>query len=235
MNSMEKTKSLTRNDPFGTNPHTTTPPDSTTFQGVQYTKVEITKKEVPLFSGYGLYTDLCGLIMAQAAHWGQYEAGAHFGIKGSFYPAVEFGIGQSNYTENRTRNHYNVHSPYFRVGLDYNLNKNKASRNRYFIGLRYGFSSFSYDLTGNDIAGNYWDDTFPLNLHNVRGNAHWGEGLFGIQTQIWKFVHLGWTIRYRARFSERQGSAGHAYYIPGYGKNIGSNTFGGTFNLVFEL
>lgn len=216
------------------------PPDTTQqdkgFQGVQYAKVTVSDKKVPLFSGYGIYTDLCGLGMAQFGKWGQYEAGAHFGIKGKYYPAVEIGIGQSDHKDERSHLHYNIHSPYFRVGLDYNLNKNVTAKNRYFVGVRYGFSSFAYDLSGPDIKDNYFGGTFPIDYSSVNANAHWGEILFGIQMQLWKFVHLGWTIRYRARLSEKEGLPGHAFYIPGYGKGgESSGTFGGTFNVVFEL
>lgn len=203
---------------------------------MQYAKVDVTKKEAPLFSGYGIYTDLAGLAMAQVAKWGQYEAGAHFGIKGTYYPVVEIGIGQSNHTDSRSSIHYNVHAPYFRVGLDYNLNKNRTSRNRYFVGARYGFSAFNYDLDGPDFHDNTWKQDIPFRLESVKGAAHWGEILFGIQTQIWKFINLGWTVRYKARLYEKQGVAGHAFYIPGYGKGgESSGTFGGTFNVIFEL
>lgn len=206
------------------------------FRGVQYAKVTLTEKKVPLLSGYGIYTDVCGLAMAQFGKWGQYEAGAHLGIHGRFYPAVEIGIGQSNHTDSRTFLHYKVHSPYFRLGLDYNLNKNRASRNRYFVGARYGFSAFSYDLDGPAINDPAWNVDTPFSAHDVKGNAHWGELVFGIQSQIWRFIHMGWTVRYRARFHEKMGAPGHAYYIPGYGKGgESSGTFGGTFNLVFEL
>lgn len=203
---------------------------------VQYSKVTIGKKAVPTLSGYGIYTDLCGVGMSLFGKWGQYEAGAHLGVKGKYFPAVEVGVGQSNHTDDRSNLHYNVHSPYFRVGLDYNLNKNLDSHNRYFVGVRYGFSVFSYDLEGPPIKDDYWGGYYPMECRNVKAAAHWGELLFGIQTQIWKFVHLGWTARYRARLHEKQGAPGHAYYIPGYGKNgESSGTFGGTFNIIFEL
>lgn len=218
----------------------TTPPDSTKsasgFKGVQYAQVSIEKKEVPLFSGYSIYTDLAGLAMAQFAKWGQYEAGAHFGIKGKYFPVVEVGIGQSNHTDTRSNIHYNVHAPYFRVGIDYNLNKKRTSHNRYYIGARYGLSAFNYDLDGPDFHDGNWNTDIPFHLESVKGAAHWGEILFGIQTQIWKFINLGWTVRYKARFYEKQGVPGHAYYIPGYGKGgESSGTFGGTFNVIFEL
>lgn len=216
------------------------PPDSTAkasdFRMVQYSKVTVEEKKVPLFSGYGIYTDICGLAMAQFAKWGQYEVGAHVGIKRRFYPSVELGIGNSNYADERSGLHYTTHSPYFRVGMDYNLNKDRQSKNRYYVGVRYGFSSFKYDLTGPDVTDDAWGGTFPFDYEGEHGVAHWGEALFGIQTQIWKFIHLGWTIRYKMRFHEKQATTGHAFYIPGYGKGGESDgCFGGSFNLVFEL
>lgn len=203
---------------------------------VQRTQEASGKTRVPLFCGYGIYTDLCGFAMAQFSNWGQNEIGAHVGIKGKYFPAIELGIGQSDANDNRSHLHYKTHSPYFRVGMDYNLNKKVTSHNRYFLGARYGFSRFQYDLSGPDIPDHYWDSTTPLNLTNVKGSAQWFEILFGIQTQIWKFINLGWTFRYRARLSEDTGTVGNAYYIPGYGKGgTKSNTLGGTFNLIFEL
>lgn len=219
----------------------TAPPDSTKqdtkdFKMVQYSKVTISEKDIPLLSGYGIYTDACGLGMAMFGNWGQYEAGAHVGIKRKYFPAIEVGVGSSNHTDSRSSLHYNVHAPYFRIGLDYNLNKKLTSPNRYFIGLRYGFSAFNYDLSGPSIPDDYWGGEYTFDLKSVKGNAHWGELLFGIQTKIWKFINLGWTVRYRARLYEKQGEPGHAYYVPGYGKNgESSGTFGGTFNVVFEL
>lgn len=218
-----------------------TPPDTTKndakgFKMVQYSKVSIASKDVPLISGYGIYTDLCGLAMAEFAKWGQYEVGGHVGLKGKFYPALELGLGRSNHTDSRSNLHYKVVAPYFRLGVDYNLNKDLKSHNRYFVGARYGFSAYAYNLSGPNIKDDYWGDEFVFDLRKVRGNAHWGEILFGIQTQLWRNINLGWTIRYRARLYEKQGAPGHAYYIPGYGKGgESSGTFGGTFNIIYEL
>lgn len=222
-------------DAYCAPPDTTKPADKD-FKMVQYSKVTVSKKDVPLFSGYGIYTDLCGMGMATFSKWGQYEAGAHFGIKGKYFPAVEVGVGRSNHTDSRSNLHYKTNAPFFRIGLDYNLNKDLTSHNRYYVGLRYGFSAFTYDLDGPAIPDEYWHENYDFNMHNMIGNAHWGEILFGIQTQLWKFINLGWTFRYRARLYEKQAAPGHAYYVPGYGKNgESSGTFGGTFNIIFEL
>lgn len=210
--------------------------ENASFRPVEYVKENLSTKDAPLFSGYGIYTDLCGLAMTQLGKWGQYEAGAHVGIKGTYFPVVELGIGQSNHNDQRSHLHYKTHSPYFRLGLDYNLNKNRASHNRYYVGVRYGFSSFTYDLSGPDITDDFWHQSVPYDMSGVKGVAHWGEILFGLQSQIWKFIHLGWTFRYKARLHEKMGVPGHAYYIPGYGKNgEATSTMGGSFNLIFEL
>lgn len=206
------------------------------IQGVQFSQKVTERKPAPLFSGYGVSADLAGIGMATVGKWGQYEVSAHLGLRRRFFPVVELGIGTSNYTDDRSRLHYKVHSPYFRIGMDYSLNKNRASRNRYFVGLRYGFSSFNYDLDGPTIKDPYWSYDFDYYLHGIDGKMHWGELLFGIQTQLWKFIHCGWTVRYKCRIHESQGEPGHAYYVPGYGKNSSSSKcFGGTFVIVFEL
>ena len=206
------------------------------LQGVQYAVKAKKESRVPLFSGYGISADIAGVGMAMVGKWGQYEVGAHLGLYRRFFPTVELGIGRSNYTAERSGLHYKVHSPYFRVGMDYSLNKNRESRNRYFVGVRYAFSSFSYDLDGPPIHDPYWSTDFEYSRHGIDGKMHWGELLFGIQTQLWKFIHCGWTVRYKCRFHESQGEPGHAFYVPGYGKNSSSSKcFGGTFVLVFEL
>lgn len=216
---------------------TTVQAEGVKLQGIQFAKKSTaTKQRIPLLSGYGISADLAGAGMAAVGKWGQYEVGAHLGIYRRFFPTVELGVGTSNYAAERSGLHYKVHSPYFRVGMDYSLNKNRESRNRYFVGVRYGFSKFSYDLDGPDIKDAYWPYEFAYSRHGIDGSMHWGELLFGIQTQIWRFIHCGWTVRYKCRLHESQGEPGHAYYVPGYGKNgSSSKCFGGTFVIVFEL
>ena len=46
---------------------------------------------------------------------------------------------------------------------------------------------------------------------------------------------MGWSVRYRLRIYEHQHALGHAYYVPGFGKNTSATNFGGTFHLIFDL
>jgi len=48
-------------------------------------------------------------------------------------------------------------------------------------------------------------------------NQHWGDIVFGLDGKLFGPVHLGWTGRYRIRFSHRDGEMGKTWYVPGYG------------------
>jgi len=94
--------------------------------------------------------------MAVVSPFGQYEAACRLNLRGTFFPIVEAGWGLSDHTDETTDIHYKTGAPYFRVGCDYNFANNKRSGNRIYGGLRYGFSSFSYDVDGPDIVDAVW-------------------------------------------------------------------------------
>lgn len=172
--------------------------------------------------------------MAVATPYGQYEVFGRASIKDRFFPIVEFGIGTSNHTNEESNLHYKVNAPYFRVGCDYNFLKDRRSGNRIFAGLRYGLSYFKYDLDGPDLTDPVYGTTQPFSYTGLKGSMHWGEAVAGVETRIWRIFHLGWTVRYRLRFHEKQSEVGHAWYVPGYGKSDG-HALGGTFNVVIDI
>ena len=144
------------------------------------------------------------------------------------------GWGLSDKTDDVTRQHFKTNAPYFRIGCDYNVANDKLSGNRIFVGLRYAFTTFSYDLEGPAMNDPVWGRSLPYNFKGLNSRAQWGEVVFGLEAKIWKIFHLGWSFRYRKRFSQKATPAGQAWYIPGYGKNDGS-AWGGTFNLIFDI
>ena len=221
---------------------TTQPADSTkTFKGVQFADKKATalvrdmqNKQIPLWAGLSLSANLAGAILTQTTSYGEYELGLRGNFRNAYFPTIEGGLGKADATGESSNLHYSTASPFARIGLDYNVKKDRKSYNRVFVGLRYGFSPFQYSLTGPELKDAYWSTTTPFAYTNIKSQAHWGEALFGLEAQIWKGIHLGWTLRYKLRICEKQDQLGHAYYIPGYGKN-GSTSFGGTFNLIFDL
>ena len=116
-------------------------------RGIQYQSREaaaaaMQQAQVRTFAGVAISVDVVGPVMAVACPFGSYEAAARFNFKERYFPIAEVGWGSSNHTNETTDLHYKTNAPYFRVGLDYNFNKNRLSGNRIFGGLRYGFSYY---------------------------------------------------------------------------------------------
>lgn len=195
---------------------------------------ETTPKEVPVFCGVAVSADLVGAAMkAFGSDFSQMEAAVRINFKDKFFPVFELGYGSSDYVAEETGKEARTNAPYMRIGMDYNFTK-KHNGNRLYAGVRYGFSSFRYDLEDPTFNDPVWNQAVPFHLDNEPGSAQWGEVLFGLETKIWKFIHLGWNIRYKARFVQHVNRQGEPWYLPGFGKN-GTTSFGGTFNLIFEI
>lgn len=214
--------------------------DSAPVCGVQYGSPEeaaaalAASRPLPLFAGVSVSGDLCGALMAALGAYGQYEAAARVNMRGRYFPIFEAGIGVSNHTNETTDLHYKVHSPYFKLGMDYNVMKNLRSGNRIFVGLRYGFTSFKYDVDGPDMVDPTYGTVTPFDYDGLKGMNHWGEAVFGLEARVWGILHLGWSFRYKFRFANKESAVGSPWYVPGYGKND-TSCLGGSFNLVFDL
>lgn len=208
-------------------------------RGIQYGSAEdmanrLLQKDIPLFAGISVSGDLAGLVMAGVSSYGQFEAACRANLKGRYFPIVEIGWGLSDHTEETTGIHYKTNAPYFRLGCDYNFANDLRSGNRVFGGLRYAFTSFDFDVDGPPVTDPVWGTQSPFIYKGVHGAARWAEIVFGLEAKIWKFFHLGWSVRYRVRLSEKQSPVGGAWYIPGYGRND-SHALGGTFNIIFDI
>ncbi|MCQ2293864.1 MAG: DUF6048 family protein [Bacteroidaceae bacterium] len=206
------------------------------FQGVAFDHTRVpTYKEQPLFCGVSVGADLAGALMAQVAKFGQYEAQARFNFKQRYFPVVEIGVGTSNHTSDRTNQTYKVHSPYFRIGGDYNFAHNPVSGNRIYGGVRYGFSSFKYEISGPSFIDPIDGSAMPLDLQGVHSSMHWGELVAGLEGRLWRFIHLGWSVRWKFRFKQKDNAYGNPYYVPGYGDNTDGSCFGGNFCLLIDI
>ena len=203
-------------------------------RGIQFDHGSLNKKELPLFAGVAVGADVVGPVMASVSPFGQLEAMCRVYMKGTFFPVFEAGWGLSNHTDETTNIHYKTGAPFFRIGCDYNFARDKHSGNRILGGLRYGFSSFNYDVDGPAIIDPVWGSSTPFNFSGLRGSNHWAEVVFGLEAKIWGIFHLGWSFRYRLRLSNKQSAIGDPWYVPGYGRND-SHSLGGTLNLVFDV
>ena len=194
------------------------------------------KKEdkAPLFSGIAVSADIVGFVMkAVDAKFANMEVGARVNLYDKFFPVAELGIGDCHREGAETGNTFSTTSPYMRFGMDYNFNK-KHNGNRLFGLFRYGFSNFKYDVANKAFADPIFGTTVPLEMNDEKATGHWLEFGVGVETKLWKFIRLGWSMRYKFRISMKSPDGGDPYFIPGYGKND-TNGWGGTVNLVFDV
>lgn len=207
------------------------------IRGVQYAgnaMAQLQEKELPLLAGFSVSGNLAGVILSAVSSYGEYEGAVRANLKGKYFPIIEGGIGVCNHTDEATELHYKTSSPFFRIGLDYNVLADKTSGNRVFGGARLAFSSFKYDISGPDLVDPYWNTSTPYNFKGLTGNQVWLELCIGVEAKIWKAFHLGWSARYKNRISKKADAIGDPWYVPGYGKG-GTTVIGGTFNVVFDI
>ena len=220
--------------------------DSTTItrapQGVEFNDSKrealnrlLGNRSVPLLAGVSVSVNLAGAFLNTFTSSGTYEGALRLNFRNKYFPIVELGIGAANQTSETTQLHYTTRAPFGRIGLDYNLKRDKRSTNRVFVGARYGFSAFNYALSGTPVQDTHWKTEAPFQFNNISDNAHWGELVFGLETSIWKFIHLGWSLRYQVRLYEHNTNIGIAWHVPGFGRNSENSHFSGTFQLIFDL
>lgn len=205
-------------------------------KGVQFeTAVDsLLGKPLPLLAGASVSFDVAGAAMAAFTPYGQYEAAARLNLRGRFFPTAEVGWGVSDHTAEETNLSFKTNAPYFRLGCDYNLAKNPRALGRIMAGLRYGFTSFKYDVSGPALTDPVWGTVTPFVFKNQNSRVHWAEAVFGLEARVWGILHLGWTLRYRLRLADKHPQLGRAWYVPGFGRNDGG-ALSGTFVVMFDI
>lgn len=192
------------------------------------------KEKAPLLSGIAVGADVVGFAMkAVGAKFANMEVSARINLYDKYFPIAELGIGDCQREGAETGNTFSATSPYMRFGIDYNFNK-KHNGNRIFGIFRYGFSSYKYDTGNPEFSDPVYGTTIPLEINGQKATAQWIEFGAAVETKLWSFVRLGWSIRYKKRISLKCPDEGEPYFIPGFGKN-NDNGWGGTVNFIFDV
>ena len=199
----------------------------------QQTKT-IAEDSVAFFRGAAISGDIIGLGQILLSDYGQYEASLRINLKDKYFPVIEVGYGKADAEDIVTGLKYKTSAPYGKAGIDFNLMKNKHDIYRIYAGFRYAYTSFSFDVSGQDIKDPIWGDEVEFGAENIKCNYHWLEGVFGVDAKIWGPFRLGWSVRYKRRLIHNDGNIGNTWYVPGYGKQGGAR-LGGTFNVTLEL
>lgn len=203
------------------------------MQAQRFLKIE--RDSVPLFQGFAVSVDLVGAAMMHVGDYGQYEGALRLNLHNQYFPIVEVGYGKASHEDDiSTGITYKTAAPYFRVGADVNILKNKHSGNRLFLGLRYAFTSYKMDISRRPFPDPVWQWDTSFGVDGERCSQHWAEIVFGIDAKVAGPLHLGWSARYKVRASHDDGRIGTAWYVPGYGTQD-SSVLGATFNVIIDI
>ena len=211
------------------------------FVGIGSTQAQITKMfkmekdSIPLFCGFSVSFDLVGPAMMMMTSHGEYEGALRVNLHDQWFPIFELGLGRANHENDEvTGLSYKTAAPYYRVGMDWNLLKQKHGPNRLYGGFRYAYTNYQFDLFCPGVTDPTWGESAEFKAQDVACNYHWLEFVFGVDAKIWGPIRRGWSARYKRRLFHDDGNIGNTWYVPGYG--IGGNArLGGTFNVIFEL
>ena len=189
---------------------------------------------IPFFRGVQVKVDAIGLVQKAVSDYGQYEAGVRVNLKDKYFPVVEFGLGKADHREVTTAISYHTSAPYAKIGMDFNIMKNKHDIYRTYVGARLAATSFKYDVDNPVIIDPVYGGNYPVHQQGVKAKCSWMEALAGIDAKIYGPIHLGWSVRYKMRIAESNTAVGHAWYVPGYGTSGGS-VMTGTFNVSIDI
>lgn len=192
-------------------------------------------EQQPLFEGILFSADISSPIMnIFGVQYGNYEVAMEFDLLHRFFPVVELGIGQANYTP-EANNYTFLCNPSFygRVGLNYNFLYKNRSNSFITVGVRYGLTGFSYSWQNISLTDPYWGTELITNTPRQDAFAHWGEIVVGLRVQVYRNFYMGFTGRYRILIGCDSSDYGDPYFIPGFGPK--GSGFGFTYVVGYNL
>lgn len=206
---------------------------SQTVAGQKFLRLE--KDTVPVMQGLQVSFDVFGFGLLRFSDYGQYEGALRLNLHDQWFPIVELGYGKADHHDDQvTQIDYKTQAPYGRVGIDFNLLKQKHQANRLYGGVRYAYTSYKVNIFRNNLPDPVWLWDTGFGVRDERCSQHWMEVVFGIDAQIIGPLHLGWSVRYKRRLFHDDGNVGRTWYVPGYGV-WGDTRLGGSFNVMIDI
>ena len=158
------------------------------------------------------------LFMAFGQSYASADVSATLNMWNRVQPTVELGLGWAKNTPDDMNFTYKGKpSPYFKIGANYNFLFKSSPDYQVLLGVRLGYSTFSYDVTDVYYTNSYWNEDIPFAIKGEHSHALWGEAGLGLKVKLWGRVGMGWMIRYHGIFDYGKNANSRPWFIPGYG------------------
>jgi len=156
------------------------------------------------------------------------EIGGDYRIYENYYLAGELGNEQMQVEEANIAA-YNKGS-YIKLGANYNAYKNwKGMQNEIYVGLRYGFATFSSELQEYSIYNrdNFFEpDIRTENQEFSNLTAGWLEVQLGVKVEVLNNLFLGAHFQIKRKINENEPSFFENLFIPGFGRTYTDSSIG---------
>jgi hypothetical protein len=153
-----------------------------------------------------------------------------------YYLALDYGSWGRKYSGDSVGS-YSNRGNYWRVGVDVNFLTKDPEKNMFFLGMRYGRSVFSEDLTVvkyyNSTSNPWGDFTQSYSTNNL--HARWFELTTGIKVKMWKIFWMGYTARFKFALNYDQGNHTIPSDVPGYGRADKTSYWGFNYQLFVRI
>jgi hypothetical protein len=148
------------------------------------------------------------------------------------YIAAE--IGNENKTVDDDQLSFTTKGSYVKIGFDYNGYENWLNmENQIYVGLRYGFSTFSQTLNSYSVYNSnqyFGENEVIISGEKFDGlSAQWLEVVAGIKAEVFNNVFVGFSFRVNRLFGQKQPDNFENLYIPGFNR-----TYNGDFGVGFN-
>lgn len=158
------------------------------------------------------------LFMAFGQSYASADVNATLNMWNRIQPTVELGLGWANKSPDDMNFTYKGKpSPYFKVGANYNFLFKNTPDYQVFLGVRLGYSTFSFDVADVRYVNSYWNEDIPYAIRGERSHALWGEAGVGLKVKLFGQLAMGWMIRYHGIFDYGKNANSKPWFIPGYG------------------
>ncbi|PZD77033.1 DUF6048 family protein [Mesonia sp. K7] len=153
---------------------------------------------------------------------------ADYRIKKRLYAAAELGYDDMSYTEPYLDG--KTSGNYIKLGANYNTYENWLNmQNEIFVGLRYGFSTFSHELDRYAIytTDKYFETDIRNQAQEFSGlTASWAELQVGLKTEIFNNLFLSLHVQLKLLVTEKEPENYANLYIPGFNRTYGDGNIG---------
>ncbi|MFV8226885.1 DUF6048 family protein [Christiangramia aquimixticola] len=160
-----------------------------------------------------------------------FEVVGDYRIYENFYIAGELGNEQITFEGDNIQTYTN--GSYIKLGGDYNAYENWLDmQNAIFVGIRYGFATFSQTLEEYQIytSSDYFGPHLITNDAESSGlTASWAEVMVGVKVEVLKNLFLSANVQLKRRISQKAPENFDNLAIPGFGRTYDSSEFGAGF------